>query len=424
MNMGDQPSAARGAVKSATPVKLCQVCASDKLRLVLDLGPNPACVFLTEADIISGSEGQWPLEMWYCEACGLVQSGWVVDPTVLFGEGYHHISGIPDTFRKHLSDLASSLVRRFTLSSRDLVVDIGSSDGALLEQLVPYGPRILGVDPSSVARIAIANGLPTINEFFDQERAIRILEEYGRARVITALNTFAHVARLDSLMRGVKQLLDDLGVFVTESQHLLELITKLQYDFIYHEHLRYYSLKALMHLFDRYGMQVFDVEPVPTHGGSIRVYACKVGAYRMSDAVGAMLAAEERAGLASFATYRDFAKKVEAHRTELNALLSRIKGEGKRICGITYPARAITLLTYCGIGPEVLDYVTEKSPIKIGKYTPGTHIKIVDEARLFEDQPDYGLLLSWHLTEELVSKFRARGFRGMLIVPLPEPAVV
>lgn len=411
-------------VDSATRVKLCQICASDKLRMILDLGPNPACIFLTEQDIQTHSERWWPLEIWYCESCGLVQSRYVVDPKILFGGEYHHISGIPDTFRKHLEDLASSLVIRFHLSSNDLVIDVGSSDGALLERLMPHHVKVLGVDPSSVARMAIEKGIPTINEFFDQEEATRILDQYGNAKVITALNTFAHVAGLDSLMRGVKLLLDEAGVFVTESQHVLELITKLQYDFIYHEHLRYYSLKALIHLFNRYEMEVFDVERIPTHGGSIRVYACKAGAYPVSDSISTMLDMERNAGLTAFSAYEEFAKRVRVHRSELTNLLISIKSTGKTICGITYPARAITLLAYCQIGPEVLDYVTEKSPLKIGKYTPGTHIKIVDESKLFEGQPDYGLLLSWHLTEELVSKFRARGFRGKFIIPLPKPVIV
>ncbi len=299
----------------------------------------------------------------------------------------------------------------------------GSSDGALLEQLLPYQVRVLGVDPSSVARIATQKGIPTINEFFGEERAKSILQSFGKARLVTALNTFAHVADLDSFMKGIGLLLDDKGVFVSESHYLLDLITKLQYDFIYHEHLRYYSLRTLVRLFGRYGMDVFDVERIPTHSGSIRVFACRKGDYPVSPQVESLLKEESALGLASFHTYEEFAERAREHKTELANLLHGIKSKGERIVGLTYPARAVTLLQYCQIGPDILDYITEKSPLKIGKYAPGTHIKIVDESVLFKDQPEYGLLLSWHLADEIMPKFKANGFKGKFIIPLPKPRI-
>lgn len=402
----------------------CQVCSSPKLRKILDLGDHPACVFLTEQDFGGRKDERYPLGIQYCDTCGCVQSRYVVDPKILFGKDYHHISGIPISFRKHLQDLANLLGKRFSLAPEDLVLETGSSDGALLEQLLPYGAKVLGIDPSSVAKIAIEKGIPTMNEFFGEETAQVALRQFGRAKLVIALNTFAHVAALDSFMKGVNVILHKHGVFVTESHYLMDLISKLQYDFIYHEHLRYYSLKTLVYLLDRYGMDVFDVERIPTHSGSIRIFACRKGTYEISTSVGSLLEAEYESGLSSFATYEKFAQRVQQHKIALTSMLSTLKQQGNRIVGLTYPARAVTLLQYCGIDQKVLEYITEKSPLKVGKYAPGTHIRIVDESVLFKDQPDCGLLLSWHLADEIISKFRANGYKGKFIVPLPEPHIV
>jgi hypothetical protein len=204
----------------------------------------------------------------------------------------------------------------------------------------------------------------------------------------------------------------------------MDLVSKLQYDFIYHEHLRYYSLKTLAYLFNRYGMEVFDVERIPTHSGSIRVFACRKGTYPISASVGEMLELESRSGLSSFATYENFARRAQKHKVALTSMLSTLKQEGNRIVGLTYPARALTLMQYCGIDQQFLDYITEKSPLKVGKYAPATHIKIVDESVLFKDQPDYALMLSWHLADEIVAKMKANGYKGKFIIPLPEPRIV
>ena len=409
--------------KMVITVDRCQVCSSSRLRRILELGNHPAVVFLTEGELGGKKDVRYPLGIQFCEDCGCVQSRYIVDPQILFGGEYHHISGIPVSFRKHLQDLAAILVKRFNLAPQDLVVEIGSSDGALLEQLQPYKVKVLGIDPSSVAKIAIEKGIPTISQFFSEETAQTALRKFGKAKIVVALNTFAHVAALDSLVKGVNLLLDDGGVFVTESHYLMDLISKLQYDFIYHEHLRYYSLKTLVYLLGKYGMEIFDVQRIPTHSGSIRVFASRKDVYPTSASVSSLLEEESGSGLSSFSTYEEFARKAEAHKTLLRDMLSTLKQEGNRIVGLTYPARALTLMQYCGIGEQFLDYITEKSPLKVGKYAPGTHIRIVDESVLFEDQPDYGLLLSWHLAGEIIPKFKANGFKGKFIIPLPEPRI-
>ena len=214
-------------------------------------------------------------------------------------------------------------------------------------------------------------------------------------------------------------------MFVSESHYLLDLVSELQYDFIYHEHSRYYSLRSLLFLFDQFDMDIFDVERLPTHSGSIRVYACKKGSHPISESVSSLLREEEDFGLSKLDTYAGFESKVVEHRQSLLDLLRGIRAKGQSIVGLTFPARAVTLLNYCQIGPEILDCITELSDIKIGRFSPGTHIRVVDQAVLFgDDQPDYGLLLSWHIQDEIIPKFKELGFKGKFIVPLPTPTII
>lgn len=401
----------------------CQICSNDKLFNFLNLGNHPACVFLTEEQL--KSEKSYPLTVYYCPSCGLVQLGHLVDQKVLFGDDYHHIAALSSSFKEHLNVLAADTAKKFKLGCGDLVIDIGSNDGALLEAFVPHKVKTLGVDPSDVAQIAIDKGLATVRAFFDEQLAAKIAREHGKAKGILALNTFAHVSALDSFVRGVRDLLTDSGVFITESHYVLDLIAESQYDFIYHEHSRYYSMRTLIHLFDKHDMDVFDVVRIPTHSGSIRVYACRKGAYLIAKSVGDLLKAEKDFGLSKEETYKEFAKKVERHRKIFVDFLRGLRAKGQRIAGLTFPARAVTLLNYCAIGPETLECITEQSRLKIGKFSPGTHIKIVDQSLLFDvGAPEYGLLLSWHIREEIIPKFKAKGFQGKFIIPLPTPTVV
>jgi len=339
--------------------------------------------------------------------------------------GYHHMSSLSSSFRKHLDGLAEQITRKFNLDSNTLVVDVGSNDGSLLESLQNRGVRFLGVDPTDITKVAIDKGLNTITEWFDESTADKIEKDYGKAKIITCLNTFAHTSHLDSIMKGIKKLLTEDGVFIIENQHLLDLIKDLQYDFIYHEHYRYYSVKSLNYLYNKFGMEIFDVEHVPTHGGSIRVFACKKGKHNIRSSVGEFLAAEERYGLNDFNTYTNFADRVKTHIEEFSKMLKNLRESGKTIMGLTASARAATLLNTCNIGPETLESITELSKLKIGKVSPGTHIKVVDQEVLFGDNaPDYGLLLSWHIKDEIIPRFRERGFKGKFIIPLPNPIII
>jgi len=295
-----------------------------------------------------------------------------------------------------------TLVRRFKVGSGDFAVDIGSNDGTLLKNYTQYGVRVLGIDPSSAAEIAEEQGIPTLRAFFNEATAQEVVQRYEHAKVITATNVFAHVPALDSFMRGITRLLAPRGVFVTESGYLLDMIETGGYDAVYHEHLRYYSLKPLTRLFGEFGMEVFDAERIESHSGSIR----------------------EKAGLYRQETFLAFGKRAEKHRKEFCALLRKLKRTGTRIVGIGAPAKGNTLLNSCGVGTETIDALLEKSPLKIGLYAPGSHIPVKNEEILFSEQPEYALLLSWNLADELIPRIRSKGYKGKFIIPFPEIRVI
>ena len=398
----------------------CQICSSNDLVKILDLGMHPPPLkFLNNNE----PEQLFPLQLFFCNSCNLWQLGNAVDPSVLF-KTYTYESGVSNSFKNHLYNFAKLLVDRFHLTSNDLVIDIASNDGTLLEGFSSFNIRILGVEPSNVADIAKNKGIPTVKNFFDEDVAKEILKKYGKAKVITAANIFAHVKHLDSFVKGVKILLDSSGSFVSESHYLMDLIEKLEYDTIYHEHLRYYSLKQLKKLFENYDMEIFDVERIPTHGGSIRVFASYCDKFPISNEVKKMINQEEEFGLSDRKIINDFAIRVQNNKNDLRRLLLGLKSEGKRIVGVSAPARSNTILNYCEINSSILDYITEKSSLKIGKFTPGSHIKVEDDELLVKEQPDYALLLSWHLADSIIPKLKKDGYEGKFIVPLPVPKIL
>ncbi len=401
----------------------CFICSSDNLTKFLDLGMHPPPLNFVTKEQFGKKDQLFPLEVFFCNSCGLIQSGTAVDPNLMFID-YVYTSGISLDFKNHLESFAKHLVDKFNLNSNDLVIDVACNDGTLLSFFSDCGTKILGVDPSSVAKTAMESGIPIKNDFFNESTANEILLNNGKSKVITATNVFAHVKELDSFMKGIKLLLEDDGVFVSESQYLMHILEKLEYDTIYHEHLRYYGLKQLVKLFELYGMEVFDAEILHAQGGSIRVYAGFKDKYPISDSVNDILQEEEKKNLHSLDTWKKFAERVLENKEKLLSLLADLKSQNKKIVGISAPGRSTTILNYCNISSELLDYVTEKSNLKIGKYTPGTHIEVVDDEKLVEDQPDYGLLLSWHLADSIIPKIRKSGFKGKIIVNLPEPKIL
>jgi hypothetical protein len=293
-----------------------------------------------------------------------------------------------------------------------------------LENYLSHSIKVLGVDPSEAAKLAKEKNVPTLPLFFNEENAKKISGEHGKASVITATNVFAHIKDLNSIMVGIKELLAEKGIFVEESHYIFDLIQKMEYDSIYAEHLRYYSLKPLIQLFENYGMSVFDAERISTHGGSLRVFACLKGAFPISENVSKILKEEEDFGLYDFETYKNFAEKVSVEKEKLVSLITKIKKEGHVIIGLGAPAKGNTLLNYCKFGTETIDYLAEMPNLKVGKYSPGMHIPVVDEKRMFEDQPDYAILLAWNLKDFIVPKIKEKGFKGKIIVPIPSAEIM
>jgi hypothetical protein len=280
------------------------------------------------------------------------------------------------------------------------------------------------VTPEEIGKIAIERGIPTLIDYFTPQVASRILSEQGPAKVVTATNVFAHMDGIHEVLDAIVGLLSEDGVFISESHYLLYLVQGLQYDTVYHEHLRYYSLHSLNHLLRMHGLEVFHARRIPTHGGSFRAYAARKGSHRVMKTVEGMLR-EESPVVCETGNLRRFRDRVIASKLDLLTLLSGIRREGKSIYGISAPSRASTLISHTGIDDGMLDCVVEVAGShKIGKYVPGTRIPVLEESKLFEEQPDYALLLSWHIADELMPKLRDRGFRGRFIVPLPSPRVI
>jgi hypothetical protein len=280
---------------------------------------------------------------------------------------------------------------------------------------------VLGIEPTDVGDIANGRGIPTIKRYFGVDVAREVKAKYGPASVVTAANCFAHIEDVHAIVDGIVEMLSPNGVFISESHYLIGLLDTLQYDTVYHEHLRYYSLASLKHLLEMHDLEVFHARPIPSHGGSIRVYAARRGAHTVQDSVRHMLAAEPR-GKAMAKRLADFKHDVVLSKLRLLSMLRDLKEKGARIVGISAPSRASTLVNYVGLDEGIIDYVVEVAgSLKIGKCMPGTAIPVVDEAQLFSDQPDCAIIFSWHIADELAPKLKSKGFRGQLITPLPVP---
>jgi hypothetical protein len=347
-----------------------------------------------------------------------------VDPVIIFPPEYPYTSGTTKLLRDNFADLQRESAAMLGLTGKDLVIDIGSNDGTLLSNFKNGGQRILGIEPTDVGDIANERGIPTIKRYFGLDTARQVKREHGAASVVTAANCFAHMEDVHAIVDGIVELLKPDGVFISESHYLVPLLDTLQYDTIYHEHLRYYSLASLKYLLEMHDLEVFHARPIPSHGGSIRVYAARRGSHPVQDSVNRMLDAEPR-GEAMAKRLQAFHRDVILSKLRLLSMLRDLKERGERIAAISAPSRASTLVNYVGLDEGLIDYVCEiPGSLKIGKYMPGTQIPVVEEARLFAEQPDCAVIFSWHIADELAPKLKAKGFRGKLITPLPEPRVL
>jgi hypothetical protein len=406
---------------ASVPVECCQVCGHDALETVLSLGYMPPVNQMVPIGQVERQQPWFPTSLLHCPKCELVQLGLAVDPVIIFPPEYPYTSGMTRILRDNFAELYAESSQMLGLGTDDLVVDVGSNDGTLIQNFQKGGHRILGIEPTDVSKIASERGIPTLQRYFSREVGREVKQKHGAAKVVTAANCFAHIEDVHAIVEGIMEMLAPDGVFISESHYLIGLLDDLQYDTVYHEHLRYYSVGSLSHLLGMHGLEVFHARKIPTHGGSIRVYAARKGSRPVQASVRQMLDSEPR-GDAMRQRLATFRREVMLTKLRLHAMIRDIKEKGGRICGISAPSRASTLINYVGLDSAIIDYVCEiEGSLKIGKCMPGTLIPVVEESRMFQDQPDCAIIFSWHIASELAPKLRAKGFKGKLITPLPEP---
>jgi 2-polyprenyl-3-methyl-5-hydroxy-6-metoxy-1,4-benzoquinol methylase len=336
---------------------------------------------------------------------------------------YVYVSSTSNTFKKHLAEMTGYISKEFNLTGDSLAVDIGSNDGLLLKGFKDAGVQTIGVEPAAnIAKIAQQDGIDTINDFFSRKVVEQVIEKKGNADIVTAANVFAHVNDIDDFVKNVKLLLKKDGIFVIEVQYLVDTIETMTFDNIYHEHLSYYSLTPLMYFFKKHGMEVFNAQRVDSHGGSLRVFIKKdEGKHEIQKEVGDIIGYEKSIGIDDLKLYNKFAEKVYDVKEKLVSCIKDIKKQGKTIVGYGAPAKSTTLLNFCGIGSGQIDYIAEDNPLKIGLYTPGTHIPAVSSETIDKNTPDYILILAWNFAAEILSKTKKYADKGVkFIIPLPE----
>ena len=406
---------------SSRPITKCQISKSKKLKSIIFLGYLPPVNTLRKINSTPTEEKYFPAELLYCEESKLAQLGCIVDKKILFPYSYPYTSSTTKILRENFADLYKDVKKIINIKKEDLIIDIGSNDGNLLQNFKD-NHRVLGVTPEKIGKLAIKKGIPTIIDYFNKKTHKNILKKYGHAKIITATNVFAHIDNINEILKYIIRTLTDDGIFISESHYLLPLIKELQYDTIYHEHMRYYSVQSLNYLFKKNNLEIIDVKEIPTHGGSIRVYAAKNGRYQISKNVKMQLNKEKK--FFNYKNFKEFRHKVSMSKVKLYNLISNIKSNKKKIYGVGAPSRASTLINYVGLDQDLIDCVLEvNGSYKIGNYIPGTKIPILNEKILIKDKPDYLMLFSWHISKELKKNLRNKGFKGKFIIPLPNPRI-
>jgi SAM-dependent methyltransferase len=404
----------------------CRLCDSRAVRLVMSLGSTPPANAFLRKDQLQEPEPSFPLDLFLCENCGHLQLLDVVNPEVLF-RNYVYVSSTSPSFVDHFRRYAEDMVRRYQVAPGSWIVEIGSNDGVLLRPFQALGMRVLGVDPAvRIAKQATESGVETWPEFFTEAIGRRIRKERGAAAVVAANNVFAHADDLHGILEGVKHALAPDGVFVFEVSYLLDVFEKTLFDMTYHEHVCYHSVKPLVTLFQRHGMQLIEALRVPTHGGSLRGIAALQGSrHARQPSVQDLLDQERAVKLDQFGTFQKFAADIGALKQELREVLLDLKGKGRRIGGFGAPAKLTTLMHHFELGADLIDFVVDDSPLKQGLYTPGYHIPVVPASHLYESKPDYVLILAWNFADNIIKNHQAYlDGGGRFIVPLPALRIV
>ena len=407
------------------PLKRCQITDNDDLELVVDLGHQPLCDSLLTEEQLDLPEKNYPLRLYRSKSLGHGQLDYVVPGEDVYYPEYPYRPGITKEVVEHHSERSDEAIKKFNLDKNSLIVDIGSNDGTLLNEYKKRGMRVVGIEPTNTGQIARDRGVNTIQAFFTEEISKQISSEYGKAKLVTATNVFAHMATMGEVVRGVMNLLDDDGVFIFENHYIIDILKWNQYDSIYHEHIRSYSLKSLVSLFEMYGMKIIDAEIVERYGGTIRVAVSKNNQAKTANSVSKFLSYEEAYGLFDNKVWEDFKNNTIKAKNDLLELAISASEKGQRFVGKSCPGRCSTLLNFTGIGTDLMPYISEQSTsLKLGLYVPGKHQPIIDDKILFEEQPDYVLLLAWHYWEPIAKDLRSRGLKSKLVVPLPELRII
>ena len=409
-------------VNNSKIVNKCQVGCKTKLKKIFFFGYIPAVNDLKSVHKETAKIESYPLELLFCNSCKLGQISCIVDREILFPKSYPYTSSTTKILRENFLELSHELKKFYNLKKNDLMIDIGSNDGNLLSNFQSQC-KVLGVTPEDIGKVAIKRGIPTIIDYFDKETVKKINYKYGKAKVITATNVFAHIDQLNNLMSNIKNALTKDGIFISESHYFIKILNSLQYDTVYHEHMRYYSLTTLNKLFKSKGLRIFHAKEIDTHGGSIRVYVSRSKKFPISKNVNKILSREKKE--LNMRKLEIFKNKIINTKVEnLNILLNIIK-KGKTILAVGAPTRGSTLVSYFGIDEKIIKAVLEiKGSQKIGHYMPGTKIPIVEESEIRKYNPDYLYLLSWHIKDSLIKIFKKNGYKGKFIVPLPKPKII
>jgi SAM-dependent methyltransferase len=404
----------------------CRFCGGP-LAEVVDLGMSPLCESFLAKNQLNSMEPFYPLVVHVCRDCLLVQLQEYVAPDQIFPE-YAYFSAYSDAWLDHAKQYVELTTARFKLGPASQVIEVGSNDGYLLQYFVQKGIPALGIDPAAnVARSAEERGVPTLVRFFGVETAHELAGKVIQGDLVLGNNVLAQVTNINSFVEGVRIILKPRGVCTIEFPHLLKTMADNQFDQIYHEHFSYFTALTAERIFTAHGMRIFDVEELWTHGGSLRIYACHAGdeSHPTLPAVGALLRREQDAGLNSLEAYGDFADRVRATKRKLLSFLIEAKNSGKSIAGYGAPGKSSTLLNYCGIRTDFLDYTVDRNPYKHGKYLPGTHIPIFPPEKIAETKPDYILILPWNLKDEIMSQLAyTRAWGAKFVVPIPEVSII
>ena len=407
--------------KFSKAITKCQISNSKNLESLIFLGFLPPVNTLRKIGSTLEEEISFPAELLYCNKSKLAQLGCIVDKEILFPYTYPYTSSTTKILRENFANLYSDTKKIVDLNKKDLIIDIGSNDGNLLSNF-KNNHKVLGVTPEKIGNIAIKRGIPTIIDYFNNKTVKKILNKHGKAKIITATNVFAHIDNINQIVKNILKTLKSDGVFISESHYLLPLIKTVQYDTIYHEHLRYYSLQSLNYLFKKHKLEIIDTKEIPTHGGSIRVYAARKGKFKISKNVKKQLNKEKK--YLNKKSFNQFKKNVVNSKIGLFNLINKIKNNNKTIYGVGAPSRASTLINYLGLDQDIIDCVLEiNGSYKIGNYIPGTKIPILNENILKREKPDYLILFSWHIKNELKRNLKRKGFKGKFIIPLPKPKI-